>query len=441
MAAGAARSVLRLPAGARLAYTPGPPSLVPDAMTQRSEPDTGLSTLDELRAGAVRLVGAALGVGLGIAGLLTYNSGLFVTALREEIGLSRTTYGAIFFGATVAMCLAMPLVARLVETRGARFAALSGALMLAIGFAALSRVGSVAAYGVVMVLTGLFAAASAPVAHTRAVAQSFSRARGLALGLTQLGIGLAAALVPPLVTTLIDAQGWRAGFLALAGLALLGVVPALALPGRNAQERGTSGGSEAAEAYQTMRGQNRFRVQIIAFSTMALAFAGMLSHFVPMLLDGGVAIRDAGRLAGLIGLSVIVTRVLIGWLSDRIEPALLASASCLICAAGCLTLALGGAGMAMIGAPALGAEADLIAILTARNFPLGAYSRAYSVQYAAFTIAAGISPLWVGMVADATGDYRAALLACTVLLMLPAALFGIMARAAPVRRSPSAALD
>jgi MFS-type transporter involved in bile tolerance (Atg22 family) len=132
---------------------------------------------------------------------------------------------------------------------------------------------------------------------------------------------------------------------------------------------------------------------------------------------------------------------LIGWLSDRIEPALLASASCLICAAGCLTLALGGAGMAMIGAPALGAEADLIAILTARNFPLGAYSRAYSVQYAAFTIAAGISPLWVGMVADATGDYRAALLACTVLLMLPAALFGIMARAAPVRRSPSAALD
>src|SRR5690606_3612488 len=121
------------------------------------------------------------------------------------------------------------------------------------------------------------------------------------------------------------------------------------------------------------------------------AFAGMLSHFVPMLRQGGMPIEQAGAMAGLIGISVIVTRLLVGWLSDRLDPSLLGAASCAVCAVGCVVLALGGPawlGALALGA-AMGAEADLIGILTARNFVIGAYSRAYALQYAAFGIAAG----------------------------------------------------
>lgn len=160
---------------------------------------------------------------------------------------------------------------------------------------------------------------------------------------------------------------------------------------------------------------------------MALAFAGLLSHFVPMLRDAGLSVQHAGALAGLTGVSVIVTRILVGWLADQVNPAWLAAASCAVCAGGCLLLAVGGTSLAPVAAitlgAAMGAEADLIGILTARNFPLSALSHAYARQYAAFMIAGGLSPLWIGYLADATGEYLIGLYVCAGGLLVPTLLF------------------
>ena len=385
--------------------------------------EDGHSSSQELRRGLTRILCAALGVGLGISGLLTYSAGLFAGPLAQEIQLSRPAYGAIFFGATVAMCCAMPLVGRLIEARGARTTALIGAIALALGFAALSRINSVLGYALTMVLTGFFAAASTPAAHTRVIASSFSRHRGFALGLTQLGIGIAAAAIPPIVTYFIVNSGWRSGFLALAGMGLLGALPALGIPAHyKAKSADTPKGNDIC----TVGADRVFLVQISAFFLMALSFAGMLSHFVPMLGDSGIPLQRAAQLASLIGISVIGTRILIGWLSDRMDPTILAAASCLCCAAGCAALGFEGPAMAEIGALALGAamgaEADLLSILTARHFPIARYSRAYAIQYAAFTLAAGVSPLWIGFLADRSG-YQLPLFVCAALLSVPAALF------------------
>lgn len=366
---------------------------------------------------------AALGVGLGVSGLLTYNAGLFAHDLAGAIGLSRTAFGAAFFGSTLAMAAAMPLIGRLVDRFGPRLIAAIGALMLSAGFLALSQVRSVALYVAIIILIGALTAGSTPVPYTRAVSAAFDRARGLALGLTQVGIGLAAATVPPIIALVIARHGWQQGFLALGALAALGIVPALlGLPGRSPQ-----GAQPDGQGYAAIHASKLFRLQYAAFCAMAFAFAGMLSHFVPMLREAGLPVERAGALVGLIGASVIVTRILVGWLADRIEPAWLGCASCLVCAAGCVTLAFGGPAMAPVGAIALGAamgaEADLIGILTARHFPIATYSRAYAAQYGGFMVAAGLSPMWMGLLADRTGGYAPALILAAVLLLVPAALF------------------
>jgi cyanate permease len=59
---------------------------------------------------------------------------------------------------------------------------------------------------------------------------------------------------------------------------------------------------------------------------------------------------------------------------------------------------------------------------------LGSYSRAYSAQYASFTLAGGISPLLVGVLVEASGGYRTPLLLCAALLLFPALLFALLAR-------------
>lgn len=397
--------------------------------TGADEPKNTRSTALSEFAGGWRIVlTSALGVGLGVSGLLTYNAGLFARDLAGEIALSRTAFGAAFFGSTLAMAAAMPLVGWLIDRFGPRPMAAIGSLMLSLGFLALSQVWSTTAYILIMVLIGLMTATSTPVPYTRAVSAAFHRSRGLALGLTQVGIGLAAAIVPPLIATVIANHGWREGYYALGALAALGIAPALlGLPGRSPQAR-----KAGSESYIAVRSSRVFRLQYLAFCAMAFAFAGMLSHFVPMLREAGMPVQQAGALAGLIGLSVIVTRILVGWLADRIEPAWLGCASCLACGAGCAVLALGGPSMAPVGAIALGAamgaEADLIGILTARHFPLAAYSRAYAAQYGGFMVAAGLSPLWMGQLADASGGYTLALIAAAGLLLIPAALFLLLPR-------------
>jgi MFS family permease len=382
------------------------------------------------------LLGATFGVGLGIAGLLTYNLGLFTTDLEREVGLGPATYGGALLGLNLALAAAMPFVGRLVDRFGSRTIAATGSIILAAGFLALSRTQSVIFYAAVLVAIGFCASLSAPVAHTRAVAASFVCRRGLALGITQVGIGLAAALVPPLVAGQIGSGGWRSGFVLLAALAAAGLVPiVLGLPGKlpgDARQGNLPEGGRAA-----LWSSPVFRLQLVAFTAMAFAFIGVIAHFVPMLRSSGVSLPQAGALAGSIGLSVIVTRLIVGWLADYIEPAWLGTASCLVCAAGAVGLALGGPELAFPAALALGcaigAEADLIGILTARNFALGDYSRAYSAQYAAFTVAGGISPLVVGIVVEATGGYRVPLLASGVLLAIPAALFAWLAGRAAAR--------
>jgi MFS family permease len=381
----------------------------------------------EFQAGWRILAAATLGVALGISGLLTYNSGLFQASLAAELGLDRATYGIALFASTLAMAAAVPLVGRLVDRHGARIVAAAGAAFLAIGFVALARVTtSLSTYVAIMLLTGLLGSGCTPVPFTRAVSATFDRSRGLALGITQVGIGISAAVVPPVIALVIAKYGWRAGFLALAVLAAFGIVPALlGLPGKRTETTVPTKADLVA-----IRRSPLYLVQLSAFATMAFAFAGMLSHFVPMLRDGGIPVERAGALAGMIGVSVVVSRLLIGWLADRIEPAWLGSASCLCCAAGCLLLAAGGPHAAIPGAIALGtamgAEADLLAILTARNFPLPAYSRTYALQYGVFMVAAGLSPVWIGILADRTEGYQTALIACSGLLLIPMILFACL---------------
>lgn len=388
----------------------------------------------EFRRGWPVVLAAAVGAGLGIAGLLTYTAGVFAKDLEAEIGLSRTALGAAFFMATVTLALALPIVGSLVDRFGPRWPASFGSLALAAGFIALGTVAhSVAAYIAVMAAIGFFAACSAPVAYTRAVNATFDRSRGLALGFTQVGIGVAAMVVPPVLAVVVVERGWQAGYLALALIAALGVIPALALPAHGAS--GTKPASGTTELRSRL-----FLMLLFAFGAMALSFAGLLTHFVPMLREAGLDPRTAGAIAGLIGASVIVSRVIVGWLSDRLEAPRIAAVCCALCALGCLALAWKGAAFAWIGAIALGtamgAEADLIGYLTARYFGMANYGRLYAVQYASFMLMGGLSPLWIGVVADATGGYSVPLVVTALGLVVAIVLF---LRLPPVRSGRAAA--
>lgn len=390
----------------------------------------------EFRRGWRIVAAAGAGAGLGISGLLTYNSGLFVNALEKEIGLTRGAFGLAFFGATLAMALSLPWVGRWIDQRGPAAPALGGSLLLAIGFVGLATLnGSVATYTAWMIAIGLFAVGSGPISYNRAVSTSFSAGRGLALGLTQVGIGVSAAAVPPMVTAVMVNYGWRSGFLVLAVLALLGCLPAVFI--RRAPD-GPPAASDAPPFWQVAKSR-LFLHQMAAFVVMALGFAGLLPHFVPLLRDAGLSAQTAAGYASLIGVFVILSRVVVGWLADFVHAPWLAAAACLLCAIGCGLLAVGGPTLAAVGAAALGcamgAEADLVGFMTARHFGVAVFGRAYAWQYSGFMLAAGVGPAWVGYVRDTSGNYEPALMAASVMMVAASILFLTLPRVADVGRA------
>jgi MFS family permease len=408
-------------------------------------------TEETRRAGRV-LAGAVFGCATGISALLLYTNGQFVAGLTSDFGLTRTQFGFGVLLVTLALAVANPLVGRAVDRFGARAPAIAGLLLLSAGFASLGAlVHSLSGYLLIQTLVAFCGAASGPIPFTQIIGANFDRSRGLALGVTMTGIGIAAAVVPPVLASVIATHGWRAGFLALSVVPLAGVLAILIfIPGRVSMAVSTNAQVAPAAVAKDQVGQadawmhgRVFWSMAAAFALMALSFAGLLPHFVPMLTDGGISPVKAAGIASEIGLAVIASRLVVGALLDRLFAPWVAVAMCLVAAGGFLSLIVYGASAAPVMAIALGfamgAELDLMGFLVARYFGLGQFGRIYGWLYGAFILASGLAPLWVGALRDATGDYTTSLIISASGLAVACAAFLRLPRY--VERAPAAAVS
>jgi cyanate permease len=380
------------------------------------------------------LTAAVIGSATGVSALLLYTNGLFVGGLTRDFGLTRVQFGFGVLLVTMALAFANPLVGWLVDRFGAKWLSVVGLLLLSLGFASLGAfVQSVNSYYLLQVMVALAGAASGPIAYSKIINETFSRHRGIALGITMTGIGVAAAFIPPALANVIADLGWRSGYYTLAMVPLVGaVLTAVLLPSRHAVGAKKSAVQVDAAASRDWIRSPIFWMLAGTFAMMSLSFMGLLPHFVPMLGDAGIDPRAAGKLAGQIGLAVIASRMLVGLALDRFFAPRIAIAISLVAAAGNLVFYFLGAEYAWITAIAiglaLGAELDLMGFLIARYFGLAQFGKIYGWLYFAFIFASGIGPLWVGAVRDSTGNYSIALVASAIGLLVSCAGFLMMPR-------------
>lgn len=373
----------------------------------------------ELRRGWPILLGCTLGIALGAAALPFYTAGVFVRPLQDAFGWSRSQLSLASFAATMTIVLCAPLAGQAIDRFGVRAPAAFSMAALALGFTALSAMtGGFALYLIIQVATFALAVASTPVGFTRAVNEQFDAARGLALGLTLSGTGVAAALAPPWAEAMIAAAGWRTAYFRLAivvALAIPFVVLLLSMGRRAGAPRAAPRSAPPLPAVairQAVRDPRFFRL-LAVFFFLALGVAGFVLHLVPMLTDAGMGPAEAAGVQARLGIAVIVGRVAIGVAVDYFFAPRVAAFSLCFTVAGIAGLALFGPGVAGIAAFAigfaLGAEVDLIGYLTARYFGLGAYGRLYGLLYSSFILGTGLSPMLIAALAERFGGYTVAL--------------------------------
>lgn len=387
--------------------------------------------IDEFRRGWRPLSASFVGIGVSMVSLPYYSAGIFVRPLEQDFGWSRAEIGLAGLVAVVTLSLTAPIAGSVIDRFGIRSVATLSLLLYGIGLLALSQMsGSLTVYYLIVAGYTAVGVASTPLAFTRAVTAWFERHRGLALGLSLSSTGLAAVLLPMLMTPFVAEQGWRAGYQLMFAIVLLGLPvvwfwirdnPSLAASSRNS----TCGSTGNVGARTALRSR-RFWLLGTMFLIVALAVSGLIASFIPLLLDRGFSPKSAGSFGAVLGSSIVVGRLVTGFAVDRLFAPRVAALVFIMAGLGCLMLALGGENWIVVTAIALGfamgAEVDLLGYFTARYFGMDSYGRIYGSLYSMFTIGAGASPAIAGRIHDVSGSYDIALLGAAALLVVAGAM-------------------
>ncbi|MBP0495109.1 MFS transporter [Pararoseomonas indoligenes] len=406
-----------------------------DATTGENAP----SALAEFRRGWPVLLAATLGSATGVSVLPFYTLGTFIGPLQAEFGWGRGAITTSYLYTTLVLAVAAPLLGVLADRFGVRRVSLLAIPLFAVGLLLLGAFqGSLLHFQLAFGLMGLLGAGATPVNYTRAVNAAFRRARGTALGISLAGIGVAAMLLPVLLSSINGTYGWRTGYLTLAVLALLPWPFVLLAFPRHRAAAGARGGAAAATAL----GRGTYWAMVLAFAAVAVAVSALIVHMVPLLRDAGLDAMGAARIASLVGVGVLVGRLAAGYLVDRFFAPLVAALFFAGAAAGCLLLAVGGVGLAPVAALAiglsLGAEVDFMAFLTARYFGMSRYATNYGILYALFVLGGAVGPFLAGMSFDRSGNYAAVIWGVTALLLAAAAIMARLPRFSGTAEQPLA---
>ena len=400
----------------------------------------------EFREGWKVVLAAMLGIGLGLSPVPFYTIGMLAPELAKAF---QWPFASIMGGLpimTFAVLVASPAVGLLADRYGVRRVALASVVLFSLSVMsfALSS-GSLTQFYVTWGVMAVAGAGTLPVTWTRAVNNRFDVRKGLALGLALLGTGVFGFLVKPLTAWLIAEHGWRAAYVVVGALPLV-----LALPvawvffhdvgNRNASaaDRRSADAARAANTPGMSLGQAakdwRFWVLAVAFMLISFGVGGPIPNMENILKTAGFAPADIVSLAATIGLSVIVGRILGGWLIDRywapgVAFVMLASPAiaCWLMAGGAMDKNIAYFSIFLIGFAA-GVEYDLMAFLTARYFGMRHYSAIYGTLYGFFALGAGIGPVVFGKSFDRTGSYASVLLMSAVMLVVGAAMLLALGR-------------
>jgi MFS family permease len=373
---------------------------------------------------------AGIGLLLGYAPVFVYSFSVFIKSLAHDFHSSRTSISFAFTLANIMQSVGAPLIGRLVDRFGAHkvivpSTVIFGLVLISFKYSSTSLWHLYAFF----IVLGFLGTGTAPVPYGIVVSRWFDKRRGLALGLMMVGVSSGAIVMPPIAQRLITLFGWRTAY-AIIGFVVLAVsLPVVGIFLKDSPEKmglqpdGVldlhTGSDERSEeqgvSWSVARRGRTFWFMASAFFLVGASVHGCVIHLVPMLTDHGISVERAALASSLLGVAVLISRVLSGYLLDRFFGPYLAILLFSGVAVGISLLWAGAGGSltllaAFLVGLGMGAEADIIAYLTSRYFGLRSFGEIYGYLFAAFTLAGALGPVLMGVGFDHLGSYRAPLL-------------------------------
>lgn len=397
-----------------------------------------MTYLREFRFSWSHLLGACLGLALG-SGLNHYMINLFGPPLIDEFGWARSEF-ALVGSLSLFTMFFVPVAGRFVDRFGARTSAIIGFTVVPLCFLAYSLMsGNILVFFAIAVVQSIFGILTTSMVFCRVVVEHFDSARGMALSVAMSGPPLASALAVPFIGEIIDLQGWRGGYQALALLSAGGGFGAVFLIGRRKHATTMVGDSKPRSRMQGKRMTLKEFAHLVRHPAFLLLVGGMFLVNVPQVLvasqlklvlsDSGATSRFATLAISLYAVSVVVGRLVCGYALDRAAAHVVAGAVLGLPAVGFLILlsplnatSLLVMAVCVVGL-AQGAEGDVGAYLTSRKFTLSHYSFIYSFLIAAMGASSAIGALILSFTLHVTDSFFLFLGLCAAATLLGALCF------------------
>ncbi len=377
-----------------------------------------------------------------------YCFGVFMKPMAGEfswsistVSLAASIYLFVYAAAAVA-------VGRSLDRAGPRWLVLGGSITAAAGFAlgafATTPLGLYLAYGI---LFGLGSAATGVVVCNPYVGRWFQKKRGLALGISSMGVGFGTVVLSPIAGYIVKNHTWQHGFLFFGAATLLvGVaVSQFLMRGSSPEACGCYPDGESCPSTQSdelrnsrqaatlrwadLAGDSRFYILAVAHGLPVMAFLTVMVHQVNYALDNGVERIAAAASLGAVSAFGILGQFSFGWLSDRMQdPKYAASIGYAVMAAGMILL-LQSTDARMLYLYAIvfgigyGSLAPMLPVMVADRFGTHVMGSVYGLlTFFTVGVAGSVGPLLGGLIYDRTGSYQTVWLFNLAFLILASVL-------------------
>lgn len=281
-----------------------------------------------------RMVAVAFFVDFIAVGFFFYSYGVFFKAIAAEFGDSRL---GVSLGLTVTStvgALVAPIVGNALDRYPLKRIIACGSVSMALGFLALSQVQTQLQFYLALGLfIGFGASAMGGLATAKLVTNWFNKRRGTALGIAATGISVSGVIMPFVSAAIIEAYGWRQGFLVYAFFTAFIVVPIVlrlvisspeevglqpdgAMAKWGANEKPPKVAKPDSSTGSVLRERN-FWVLVAIIALLFCCQSGTLIHMVPRLTDAGYALSTASLVMSVCAGFGVLGKLSFGWIGDQ----------------------------------------------------------------------------------------------------------------------------
>jgi MFS family permease len=269
----------------------------------------------------LRLIATLLLMTIGSSAM--YVVSVVLPAVQADFGVARADASMPYTALMVGFGLGGILMGKLADRHGVMSVLLVGAAGLGSGFVVASLSDSVWTFSVVHgVLLGLFGASATFAPLVADTSLWFVRRRGIAVAICASGNYLAGAIWPPIVQHYVETVGWRPTYVGL-GIFCAVSIPLLAMfmrprPPMAAPAAPKPGAVVASDRPFGLSLAQAQGLLCIAAVACCVAMAMPQVHIVAYCSDLGFGAARGAEMLSLMLASGIVSRLVSGWICDRI---------------------------------------------------------------------------------------------------------------------------